>query len=397
MSDISVRKGVAQVGEFVAEPVEVATILDANESNYPMPQEVAIILDRCLKQFPFNRYPPLNAELLIEVIAKELDLTNENIKIGNGSSDLLEKACYVFGGNKKRIAIPSPSFSMYDEYAVLSESEILHYPLTKEGFIDAEQVINFCKEKQVSLLIICNPNNPTGNYNSLPVIEKIISQVNCPVLVDEAYMEFADGKDVSPYDMRALNKLWLVAGSALSLVNNYTNVIVLRTFSKAYGLAGLRCGYAVGSRGLMRIFSKAFLPYHVNAFSLVAAKAVYENKVLYKEQIKEIREERDKLAHCFSQLGFFVYPSATNFLLLKAEGDLQQRLAKAYCETNKSVEEQEVASGLMLWQYLLDNGILVADFTKDDGLLGCIRITVGTPEENKQVLDKIVELFYKIQ
>ena len=181
-------------------------------------------------RFPFNRYPPIKSENLCEVIAKELDVDIDCVKIGNGSSELLEKACYVFGGPGKKIAVPWPSFSMYGEYAAFSDSEEVRYPLTAEGFVDADSVISFCKEQQPSLLIVCNPNNPTGNYNSLAAMEKILANVDCPVILDEAYMEFADGKELAPNDLRPMHKLWLVAGSTLSLVGRYSNLMVFRTF-----------------------------------------------------------------------------------------------------------------------------------------------------------------------
>lgn len=397
MKDFSVRQGVERLGEYTVKTVDASIILNANENNYPLPQQLQEILNQRLAVFPFNRYPPLKAELLADVIAEELDVDADCVKIGNGSSDLLAHACYVFGGHNKKIAVPYPSSPIYDEYIALSESELLRYHLKDNGFLDPEKVIEFCNKQQIDVLIICNPNNPTGNYNSLDVIEKIVSNTECIVLVDEAYMEFADGKDVPHYDMRALNKLWLVAGSALSLVGHYSNLIVFRTFSKAYGLAGLRCGYGVGSLVLMRQLGKVLLPYHVNAFSLVAAKIAYENKILYKEQIREIREERDKLIGYLKQLGFFVYPSSANFILVRAEDTLKEQLAAAYNREHKSAEDIEVASGLQLFEYLLAHGILTADFSKQAGLLGCVRISIGTPEENKQLSAKIAELCLEIQ
>ena len=144
-------------------------------------------------------------------------------------------------------------------------------------------------------------------------------------------MEFADGKEMPPNDMRPLHKLWLVAGSALSLLGRYSNFIVLRTFSKAYGLSRttLRL-WGAGSLFLMRHLGKAILPYHVNAFTLYMAKMVYENKELYKGRIKTIDEERDKLAAYCRKMGFYVYPSSANFLLLKAEGLLMEHMAAKY-------------------------------------------------------------------
>jgi len=286
---------------------------------------------------------------------------------------------------------------MYGEYAALSDSEEVRYPLTAEGFVDADSVIAFCKEQQPSLLIVCNPNNPTGNYNSLAAMEKILANVDCPVIMDEAYMEFADGKELAPNDLRPMHKLWLVAGSTLSLVGRYSNLMVFRTFSKAYGLAGLRCGYAVGALGLVRQLGKALLPYHVNAFTLMAAKTVYENKELYKERIKTIREERDKFADCLKALGFKVWPTATNFVTFRAEGELMQQLAKAYAAKFSEKLSEQAAGGKLIFKYLLANSILVRDFSTHPVLQGCLRITIGLPEENKQIIAKITELCAEVK
>lgn len=397
MSSFTVRQSIEAMEEYAVESVAADIIVNANESNYPLPQEMAEKITQRTARFPFNRYPPIKSENLCEVIAKELDVDIDCVKIGNGSSELLEKACYVFGGPGKKIAVPWPSFSMYGEYASLSDSAEVRYPLTAEGFVDADSVISFCKEQQPSLLIVCNPNNPTGNYNSLAAMEKILANVDCPVIMDEAYMEFADGKELAPNDLRPMHKLWLVAGSTLSLVGRYSNLMVFRTFSKAYGLAGLRCGYAVGALGLVRQLGKALLPYHVNAFTLMAAKTVYENKELYKERIKTIREERDKFADCLKALGFKVWPTATNFVTFRAEGELMQQLAKAYAANFSEKLSEQAAGGKLIFKYLLANSILVRDFSTHPVLQGCLRITIGLPEENKQIIAKITELCAEVK
>ncbi|WP_304093662.1 pyridoxal phosphate-dependent aminotransferase [Phascolarctobacterium succinatutens] len=397
MSSFTVRQSIEAMEEYAVESVAADIIVNANESNYPLPQEIAEKITQRTARFPFNRYPPIKSENLCEVIAKELDVDIDCVKIGNGSSELLEKACYVFGGPGKKIAVPWPSFSMYGEYAALSDSAEVRYPLTAEGFVDADSVIAFCKEQQPSLLIVCNPNNPTGNYNSLAAMEKILANVDCPVIMDEAYMEFADGKELAPNDLRPMHKLWLVAGSTLSLVGRYSNLMVFRTFSKAYGLAGLRCGYAVGALGLVRQLGKALLPYHVNAFTLMAAKTVYENKELYKERIKTIREERDKFADCLNALGFKVWPTATNFVTFRAEGELMQQFAKAYAAKFSERLSEQAAGGKLIFKYLLANSILVRDFSTHPVLQGCLRITIGLPEENKQIIAKITELCAEVK
>lgn len=392
MSEYAVRQSIASMEEYSVETVEADIIVNANESNYPIPEVIGEQIAELAKGFPFNRYPPMKSENLAEAIAKEFNVNPNCVVVSNGSSELLEKVCYTFGGAGKKIAVPWPSFSMYLEYAELADSIPVKYPLTKDGYVDADVVIEMCQREQPALLIICNPNNPTGNYNELAVMEKILANVDCPVVMDEAYMEFADGKGVDPNDMRPLDKLWLVAGSTLSLLNKYSNFMVFKTFSKCYGLAGLRCGYGIGAQGLMRQLSKSVLPYTVNAFSLLAAKIVFENKQLYRERTKLIRAERDAMANELKEMGFYVYDTATNFVCFRAEGELREKLAAAYKAKFSDRLPEQVASGKLLFKYFMANSILTRDFTGHPVLTGCLRITVGTPEENKVIMEKLREL-----
>lgn len=392
MAEFAVRKCVQDIEEYSVETVEADIIVNANESNYPVPAEIVEAIAARTASFPFNRYPPIKAENLAEAIAEELQVDVDCVKISNGSSELLEKACFVFGGAGKKIAVPWPSFSMYSEYAELADSEAVRYPLTAEGFVDADVVIDFCKREQPSLLIVCNPNNPTGNYNSLATMEKIVANVACPVIMDEAYMEFANGTEVDPYDMRPLEKLWLVSGSTLSILHKYNNLMVFRTFSKAYGLAGIRCGYGVGAAALMRQLGKAILPYQVNAYTLMVAKTVYEKKELYKERLQEICAERNRLALELKKIGFYVYPTATNFVTLKAQDDLVTKLAAVYNKYFSEKLDAQAASGKVIFKYLMKKGILVRDFSTHPVLTGALRITVGLPEENKEILAQITEI-----
>ena len=214
MSDIAIRSSLAGLEEYEVETIEAKIIVNANESNYPVPAAVQAEIEEKTGSFAFNRYPPIKCETLCGLIADTLGVDIDKVRIGNGSSELLQMACYAFGGQGRKIAVPYPSFSMYGVYAQMSDSEVLRYPLNVEGFLDAEAVIAFCKENRPNLLILNNPNNPTGNYNPLPVIERIIANVECPVIVDEAYMEFARGEGVDPRDLRPLSQLKLVAGSA---------------------------------------------------------------------------------------------------------------------------------------------------------------------------------------
>ena len=393
MSEIAIRSSLAGLEEYEVETIEARIIVNANESNYPVPAAVQAELEEKTKGFAFNRYPPIKCETLSALIADTLGIDIDKVRIGNGSSELLQMACYAFGGTGRKIAVPYPSFSMYGVYAQMSDSEVLRYPLNVEGFLDPEAVIAFCKENEPNLLILNNPNNPTGNYNPLPVIEQIIANVECPVIVDEAYMEFARGEGVDPRDLRPLSQLKLVAGSALALLNKYNNFLVYKTFSKAYSLAGMRVGYSVGSIALSRILGKTLLPYHVNAYSLMAAEACYKNRDAFREQIEEIRSQRELMIAEFKELGMKVWPTETNFICYSPEGKIQALLAKAYDEQfGYSKFSQATKAGKMIFKRMLTEKILLRDFTEHPVLQGCIRQTVGLPEENAVVMNRIKNL-----
>ena len=176
MSEITIRSSLAGLEEYEVETIEAKIIVNANESNYPVPASIQQEIEEKTKSFLFNRYPPIKCETLCSLIAETLGVDIDKVRVGNGSSELLQMACYAFGGAGKKIAVPYPSFSMYGVYAQMSDSEVLRYPLNVEGFLDAEAVIAFCKENQPDLLILNNPNNPTGNYNPLSVIlQSIVS------------------------------------------------------------------------------------------------------------------------------------------------------------------------------------------------------------------------------
>ncbi len=391
MSLLEARRGLNDIEEYSVETVDANIIVNANETNYDVPVAIKAEILRRLNNLEFNRYPPIKAETLAKKIAEDYGVDESNVKIGNGSSELLQMACFAFGGSGRRIAFPSPSFSMYGVYTKLADSEAVPYPLDVNGYVDADLVIEFCKEKNPALLIVCNPNNPTGNYNPLAVMEKILANVSCPVIMDEAYMEFAKGDGIDPMDMRPLEKIRMVAGSTLALLNKYSNFAVFRTFSKAYGAAGLRCGYGIGSTFMMKILGKALLPYHVNALTLAAAEVLYDHKGTFKERIETTCHERDIMATELKDLGFQVWDTSTNFVLCRPNPRLMQKLATLSDEKHGRANNLEdlTKAGKYIFQALLKAKILVRDYTAHPALTGSLRISVGTPEENKEILRQI--------
>ena len=178
MSDLLARESLARIEDYQVETVPDADIVvNANETSWDMTPEIRLELGTRLAEHAFNRYPSMHGEDLCQAIADRLGFDPAQVAIGNGSSELLEKACFAFGGAGRKIASANPSFSMYQTYAILADSQPVLFPLTVDGFVDPEGVISFCKEEKPALLIICNPNNPTGNFNPKASMEKIIRSV----------------------------------------------------------------------------------------------------------------------------------------------------------------------------------------------------------------------------
>ena len=334
MSDLLARESLARIEDYQVETVPDADIVvNANETNWDMTPEIRLELGTRLAEHAFNRYPSMHGEDLCQAIADRLGFDPAQVAIGNGSSELLEKACYAFGGAGRKIASANPSFSMYQTYAILADSQPVLFPLTADGFVDPEGVISFCKEEKPALLIICNPNNPTGNFNPKAAMEKIIRSVDCPVIMDEAYMEFA----VEEGKMEDL--------STLDLVNEVDNLLVLKTFSKAYGLANLRIGYGIGSAPLMKILKKVLLPYTVNGVSILAADLMYSKPDVLRQRVEAVVSGRRYLRDHLEALGFRVLPSATNFLLALPAGKALDRLAEKAGAGDLPSSEKAMAAG----------------------------------------------------
>lgn len=352
-----VRENQKYLESYTTTPIKAEVLLDANESPYNIPAPIREEILEKIGNLPFNRYPEMTSDSVRTLIAEDLQLTKEQVYIGNGSSSLLGLLANVFGGKNKKILYPTPSFSMYTTYVHMADSQPLEYILNKDFSLDKNKLLTQIASEQPSMIIFCNPNNPTGTEYNLSDIEEILSAATVPVVVDEAYIEFG-------------------GESAIKLLERYENLIVVRTFSKAYSLASMRIGYAVGSENIMQHLSRVVLPYQINAVSLIVAECIYKNKNLYKENIADIVRERTLVQKELKKLGLVVYPSATNFLAFSIAGDKEK--------------------GNALCNYLLENSVAVRNFTQKKYLEGIIRQTIGTPEENEQALAKIKEFLKSI-
>ncbi|MBP5199640.1 MAG: aminotransferase class I/II-fold pyridoxal phosphate-dependent enzyme, partial [Schwartzia sp.] len=234
------RTGLADMPAYDVAERDWRLKLNANEAPTTLPPLVEERVMARLSHIAFNRYPNLEMKDLIEQVASNFSLREEQIFFGNGSSEIIEKLFYAFGGKNHAIVYPEPSFSMYKIYVKVADAKGVPVGLEEDYSLDREKFVQAVKESKASLAVVCTPNNPTGNLIPLEDVEYIAQNIDCALVVDEAYLEFA-GEDAS----------------AVKLLKKYPHMIVARTFSKAYGLASARVGYMMADEAVVRMVEKA--------------------------------------------------------------------------------------------------------------------------------------------
>ena len=341
---LTYRKGLEDLPSYDGVEKNYRIKVNANESTMNLPPLVEERVINRLSYVAFNRYPNEEYYSLVEQIARNFSVRDEQILLGNGSSEIIEKVFHTFGGDGKKVVYPVPSFSMYKIYAKAADSQAVPFELDKNFDVDVDEFIITVKNSGANLAVICNPNNPTGNALTVDDVEKIAASIDCAFLLDEAYVEFY-GK------------------SAFKLVGKYPNLMVARTFSKAYGLAGARVGYMIANAEVTRMIGKSFMPYHMNTLSLATADIVYQMRDEFTPRIQMTIAERKRISQLLKMMpALEVFPSQTNFILIRHEKAEQ---LKNYLES-------------------VDIGIRYFSPTAQ-GLKNCLRISMGTREENDEV------------
>jgi len=322
--------------------------VNANESTLNLPPLVEERVINRLAMLALNRYPNEEYHSLVEQIAKNFSADAAQILLGGGSSEIIEKVFHAFGGAGRKIIFPQPSFSMYKIYAKAADAEGIPFDLDERFNLNVDAFIKKIRDTGASLAVVCNPNNPTGNALTPAQVEKIAASIDCAFLLDEAYVEF-------------------YGRSCVNLVAKYPNLLVARTFSKAYGMAGARVGYMIAQADVTRMVGKTFMPYHMNKLTLAAADIVYQMRDEFVPRLQMTIAERKRMRDRLKNLrGVEVFPSETNFILIR----------RARAEELKNYLES------------LDIGIRY--FSPDAfGLKNCLRISIGTRMENDEVFAAI--------
>ena len=309
--------------------------LDANENPYG----------------ELNRYPDPYQNALKNKLADFKKVKPSNIFIGNGSDEIIDLAFRIFcsPGYDKALTF-SPTYGMYEVSASINNIELIKVPFKEDFQLDLENLKSCFKNPTIKLLFICSPNNPTGNCLAKADIEFVLQNFKGIVIIDEAYIDFAQ------------------TNSALELIDKYENLIVSQTFSKAWGLASARVGIAYANEEIISLFNKVKPPYNVSALNQKATIEALDDFESFEQNLKSILKEKERLESEIRKFNYVkkIYPSDANFLLLKVKD----------------------ANGL--YQELVSLNIIIRN--RNSILPNCLRITVGTPEENNKLLNALKKL-----
>jgi len=321
--------------------------LDAMENPYSWPDALREKWLALIKSAAINRYPDPGAGALKSALRKSLALPGDySILLGNGSDELIQMIAMAVAAPERVVMAPEPSFVMYQMIALMVGMRYEGVKLTANFELDRDAMLAAINEYQPALVFLAYPNNPTGNLFDKNIIAEILRACEGLVVVDEAYFPFA-------------------GSTLMDWLHQYPNLLVMRTVSKM-GLAGLRLGYLVGNEKWLQHIDKMRLPYNINVLTQLSAQFALENIDAFNAQTRQICEDRETLYQQLCEMeGLQVFPSQANFILFRVSGSSSQEV----------------------FEQLKQQGVLIKNLGNQPGLLkDCLRVTVGTLQENEQFL-----------
>ncbi|MCL6471771.1 MAG: histidinol-phosphate transaminase [Firmicutes bacterium] len=346
---IGPRPQVAATKPYHIPDVKADIFMSANESPYNLPEAILEQIKDALDDIAYNRYPDPQSLELRELISSHFGLEAGNVFVGNGGDEVIQNLYLAYGGSGRKAVTFEPMFEVYGITGRMTDTEIVSI-LRNPDDLKADDSIKQAYGIDAALIFLCNPNNPTGDTVPIDRIEELLQNTEALVVIDEAYGEFS-------------------GETALPLLAKYENLAILKTFSKAFSLAGLRAGYLLASEEVVGNLMKVKLFFNFSKLSQAIAKIAFANRAVFDKQIQVILRDRDKLFAEMSKIeGIKVFPSRSNFILFR---------------TNKPATD--------VWQSILDKGILIRNCSNLVLLENCLRVTVGTPEENRAFLDALRE------
>jgi histidinol-phosphate aminotransferase len=350
---VPVRPGLAGLGEGYHSPqVEVEVRLNTNESPLPPPPGWVAELTAEIGRMAFHRYPDRDAEALRAALAEASALRPEQLFCANGSNEVLQCLLLAYGGPGRTAALFEPTYALHRHIAELTSTEVASARRGPDFGLELDVVDELLEQVQPTVTFLCSPNNPTGRAEPPEVVRHVLERAPGLVVVDEAYGQFA------PWSALELVR----AGGA-----GVERLVVVRTFSKTWSMAACRLGYLVADPDVVRACALVALPYHLGAMTQAAGRLALRYEPEMRARVALLTEERGRLAAALADMAVEAWPSDANFILFRPTA----------------------RDGRAVWEDLLRASVLVRDCSTWPGLEGCLRVTVGTPEENDRFLSAL--------
>jgi histidinol-phosphate aminotransferase len=332
--------------------VDAAVRLNTNESPFAPPDAWREEFMSGLAEISFHRYPDRPATALRQAVADLHGVTPDEVFCANGSNEVLQSVLLAFGGPGRRALVFEPTYALHSHIARITGTTVVEGGRDDDFLIDPRHALELLAARQPDVTFLCSPNNPTGRAEPPETVAAVSGAAPGLVIVDEAYGQFAP---------------W----SALALRGpSHPGLVVTRTFSKTWAMAGARLGYLVADPAVVAACESVVLPYHLSAQTQVAGLVALRHVAEMEARVARISEERGRVAAALSDLPVDSWPSDANFILFRPQ----------------ELEADDV------WQSLLDHSVLIRNCASWDGLRGCLRVTIGTAEENDRFLHALKEI-----
>ena len=331
--------------------LDVAIRLNTNESPYPPPPEFVAAFAGAVRDVAFHRYPDRAARALRSALAEFVEQPSERIFCANGSNEVLQTLLLTYAGAGRRALVFEPTYALHAHIARVTGTTLVTGTRRPDYTVDPAGAAALVAEVEPAVVFLCSPNNPTGTVEPAATIEAVLAAASAAgalLVVDEAYGEFA-------------------AWSALELLGDDVPLVVVRTYSKVWSLAAVRLGFALAPAPIAAELEKVALPYHLSVTTQLAGRLALDHRGAMLDRVSALVHERMRLERELGSLGSItVFPSGANFVLFRVAGDAQR-----------------------VWDALVARGVLVRNFATWPGVEQCLRVSVGTPEENDTFLAAI--------
>jgi histidinol-phosphate aminotransferase len=342
---VPVRDDLRALEGYHSAQVSADVRLNANESPYPPPASWVADVAAELVAVDWRRYPDRGAVQLRTAIAAWHGVEPANVFAANGSNEVLQTLLLTYAGAGRKVLTFEPTYQLHTHLARTSGAEVVEVERRPDFTLDADVAEDAVAELAPAITFLCSPNNPTGIVERPETVRRLLAAAPGLLVVDEAYAQFAD---------------W----TALDVVSEDVPLVVVRTMSKTWSLAALRLGYLIGPAWLVADLERVVLPYHLDAIKQVAGRLALDHVAEMDARVKLIVAERERLSEELGALPVDVFPSGANFVLFRPR----------------------TVGGHELWTSLVGRGVLVRDCSRWPRLDGCLRVTVGTTEEDDRFL-----------